>query len=225
MSFRQMWLTRSIMRLLDTRFAGVAQGVGTAKILGRIHSAQIRLGSLFLPCSFSVLEGRSVDLLFGLDMLVGSTPVSKLDLTVQKRHQCCIDLSTNTLRVNSTEIPFLSEHELPESVRREGEQAVAGEMGDAATQGIQAGVAPSAGPSTSRSSAAPARSGLGGFPGMGQSLAGMGAATQAASPYPEKDIQTVSCETRTKDSSSSSWLVSALLVIRPSSCWRRLAGT
>ena len=58
------------MRLLDTSFAGVAVGVGTSEIIGRIHSAQIKLGGLHLMCSFIVLKEGSVDLLFGLDMLV-----------------------------------------------------------------------------------------------------------------------------------------------------------
>ncbi|KNE67621.1 hypothetical protein AMAG_12075 [Allomyces macrogynus ATCC 38327] len=103
--------------LIDTRFAGVAVGVGTAKILGRIHAAQLRLGdNLFLMCSFTVIDDtpaegaskgtqqrHSVDLLFGLDMLM--------------RHRACIDLEAHALRIQDINIPFLPEHELPASAR------------------------------------------------------------------------------------------------------------
>ncbi|XP_076451813.1 protein DDI1 homolog 2-like [Babylonia areolata] len=94
-----------IMRLVDTRWAGVAKGVGTQKIIGRVHLCQIQIGPHFFQSSFSILEDQPMDMLLGLDML--------------KRHQCIIDLQKNVLKFGTTgtEAPFLSESQLPQHAR------------------------------------------------------------------------------------------------------------
>merc|ERR1719328_632010 len=100
----------NIMRLVDRRWAGIAKGVGTQKIIGRVHMAQIQIKDDFLTSSFSILEEQPMDMLLGLDML--------------KRHQCSIDLRKNCLVIGSTgtETPFLAESELPECARLSNRQ-------------------------------------------------------------------------------------------------------
>ncbi|XP_078043984.1 DNA damage inducible 1 homolog rngo isoform X1 [Augochlora pura] len=94
-----------IMRLVDTRWAGVAKGVGVQDVIGRIHVVQIQIGNDHLTTSFSVLVEQPMDMLLGLDML--------------KRHQCCIDLKKNVLTIGTTgtETSFLAEGDLPECAR------------------------------------------------------------------------------------------------------------
>lgn len=91
--------------LIDSRFSAVAHGVGSGKILGRIHSVQLKLGHLFLPCSLTVLDDsdpgtKLPDVLLGLDML--------------RRYQISIDLHDNDLKINNESIvSFLPESEIP----------------------------------------------------------------------------------------------------------------
>ncbi|KAM5319538.1 protein DDI1 homolog 1 [Glossophaga mutica] len=91
----------NIIRLVDRRWAGVAKGVGTQRIMGRVHLAQIQIEGDFLQCSFSILEEQPMDMLLGLDVL--------------RRHQCCIDLKRNVLVIGTTgtQTRFLPEGELP----------------------------------------------------------------------------------------------------------------
>ncbi|CAN4117827.1 unnamed protein product [Withania somnifera] len=90
-----------LLRLLDTRYKGIARGVGQTEILGRIHVAPIKIGTNFYPCSFVVLDSPNMEFLFGLDML--------------RKHQCMIDLKDNVLRVGGGEVavPFLHEKDIP----------------------------------------------------------------------------------------------------------------
>ncbi|KAF3783839.1 DNA damage-inducible protein 1 [Nymphaea thermarum] len=90
-----------LLRLLDQRYKGIAHGVGQSEILGRIHVAPIKIGHVFYPCSFMVLDSPNMEFLFGLDML--------------RKHQCTIDLKENVLRVGGGEVsvPFLQEKDIP----------------------------------------------------------------------------------------------------------------
>ena len=67
----------------------------------------MKVGTTYLPMSITVME-KGPEFLFGLDML--------------RRYQCNIDLKANKLRFAvepEVALPFLAEHELPESVRFE----------------------------------------------------------------------------------------------------------
>lgn len=88
----------NLHRLIDRRFSGIAKGVGSGEIIGRIHSAPLKIGGIFVPCSFTVLD-TNVDMLLGLDML--------------KRHQANIDLKNNVLKIADTETPFLTGKDVP----------------------------------------------------------------------------------------------------------------
>ena len=87
--------------MVDTRFQGIAKGVGQTSILGRVHIANLQVtDDIVLPCSLLVLADEKVDFLFGLDNL--------------RRHRCCIDLDDNLLRIKSKgiSIPFMNEAQI-----------------------------------------------------------------------------------------------------------------
>ena len=88
---------------IDTRFEGTAVGVGTGKIVGRIHMVQLQIGNYHFPCSLTVMENQDMPFLLGLDMM--------------KRHTCCIDLEEGCLKFRIgvgqyMKAPFLHEKDL-----------------------------------------------------------------------------------------------------------------
>lgn len=90
-----------LSRLIDKRFKGEARGVGVGKILGKIHQAQVKIETQFIPCSFVVLE-TDIDILLGLDML--------------RRHQAKIDLGKDSLFIAGVETKFLGEADIPKNI-------------------------------------------------------------------------------------------------------------
>ncbi|CAI5968815.1 unnamed protein product [Closterium sp. NIES-64] len=166
-----------LMRLLDRRYEGVARGVGTSKIVGRIHTVQLKIGTNFYMCSITVLEADNVDFLFGLDML--------------RRHQCCIDLKDNVLRVGGGEIavPFLSEKDIPAFLTAMDQDPLPDSatpaqpsQPSASAAGTSAPAAPSAAQPAAAGTAAGGAASSGGGAPASQGSAPVSAAAGAASP-------------------------------------------
>ncbi|CAK4030846.1 DNA damage-inducible 1 [Lecanosticta acicola] len=146
-----------IMRLIDKRYSGIAKGVGTAQILGRVHSAPITIGNSTMSCSFTVMEGKDVDLLLGLDML--------------KRFQATIDLKQNKLIFgDDNEVAFLGEADIPKNME-EAEPTVPGPNGTEI--GAQSGTVKQAGGQASTSGT------NGSFQGQGQALGSTSSSSKA----------------------------------------------
>ena len=89
-----------LMNLCDERYQGIATGVGTSRILGVIHAAQLKLNGKFLMCKITVIENNAVGCIFGLDNM--------------RSHGCTIDLRKGALVFPSAgiEAKFLSDGEI-----------------------------------------------------------------------------------------------------------------
>lgn len=88
--------------LIDTKNVNVMKGVGEAKTVGKIYGTMLQFGGIELQCSITVVD-TNIDFIIGCDQL--------------RRHKCVVDLANNVLRIGSTEVPFLSEKDIPKKER------------------------------------------------------------------------------------------------------------
>lgn len=74
--------------------------------------ALLTLGSEVFEVSFTVMDsvGGGYDILLGLDML--------------RKHQACIDLKENCLRIGGSYVPFLAEKDIPKAMHEQEDEQV-----------------------------------------------------------------------------------------------------
>jgi Aspartyl protease len=130
---KTMAISCQLYDLIDTRMAGIAVGVGTGVILGRIHMVQIELTSpinqqsYYFPCSITVMDDPKPiqqddnnDILMKGDYededenedkpSTAATATSGkempflLGLDMMKRHLCCIDLQMGCIRFTQIQL-------------------------------------------------------------------------------------------------------------------------
>ena len=90
----------NLMSMVDKRFQGVARGVGSSKILGVIHAAQIKIMNKVIMLKINIIENNEIGFVLGLDNL--------------RKFNCNVDLKKNGLVFPDIGItaPFLSDGEI-----------------------------------------------------------------------------------------------------------------
>ena len=73
----------NLMSMVDKRFQGIARGVGSSKILGVIHAAQIKIMNKVIMLKINIIENNEIGFVLGLDNL--------------KKYNCNVDLKKNGL--------------------------------------------------------------------------------------------------------------------------------
>jgi DNA damage-inducible protein 1 len=96
-----------LMRFLDSSRQGIASGVGTARILGRLPGIQVKLGHVEFAMDFTVLDVEEQLLMLGIDQM--------------KKYKCIVDLERKCIVFggrNGCEVPFLPPSPSRFSIRR-----------------------------------------------------------------------------------------------------------
>lgn len=86
-----------IARLIDKEWQAVSRGLSGGKILGRIHLAEIKIGSQVVPSGFSIMETEEV--IIGTDIL--------------KRYRTYVDFWNNVIIIRGEGVPFLDKADIP----------------------------------------------------------------------------------------------------------------
>ena len=99
-----------LFNLCDTRYSGIAKGVGTGRIIGTVHCAQMKIQNKVLMAKITVLENSSIGFIFGLDNM--------------RAHRCTIDLKENGLVFPDIGVTakFLSDGEIKKIKAEQDEQ-------------------------------------------------------------------------------------------------------
>lgn len=99
-----------LFNLCDTRYSGIAQGVGTSKIIGVVHAAQMKIQNKVLMAKITVIENSSIGFIFGLDNM--------------RAHRCTIDLKNAGLIFPDIGVTakFLSDGEIKKIKEEQAEQ-------------------------------------------------------------------------------------------------------